>query len=64
MVANDAIRLKKDRKKDYSEIPLDCWERTKKVFELPEKEFIVFEAKDKKDGFKLFRQEIFKKGER
>ena len=59
MVANDAIRLKKDRKKDYSEIPLDCWERTKKVFELPEKEFIVFEAKDKKDGFKLFRQEIF-----
>ena len=64
MVANDAIRLKKDRKKGYSEIPLDCWERTKKVFELPEKEFIAFEAKDKKDGFKLFRKEIFKKGGR
>ena len=65
IVANDASRLKKDgRKKDYSKSPLDCWERTKKVFELPEKEFIVFEAKDKKDGFKLFRQEILKKGER
>ena len=65
MMANDAIRLKKDgRKQDYSKSPLDCWERTKKVFELPEKEFIVFEAKDKKDGFKLFRREIFKKGER
>ena len=27
-------------------------------------EFNAYEAKDKKDGFKLFRQEIFKKGER
>ena len=64
MVANDAIRLKKDRKKDYSEIPLDCWERTKKVFELPEKEFKELEEKGKKDGLMLFRREIFKKGER
>ena len=64
MVANDAIRLKKDRKKDCSKIPLDCWERTKKLFELPEKQFNALEAKDKKDGFKLFRQEIFKKGGR
>jgi len=65
MVANDAIRLKKDgRKKDYSKSPLDCWERMKKLFYLPEMEFNAYEAKDKKDGFKLFRQEIFKKGER
>ena len=65
MVVNDAIRLKKDsRKKDDSKSPLDCWERTKKLFELPEMEFKAYEAKDKKDGFKLFRQEIFKKGER
>ena len=65
MVANDAIRLKKDgRKKDYSKSPLDCWERTKKVFELPEKEFKDLEEKGKKDGLMLFRREIFKKGER
>ena len=64
MVANDAIPLKKDRKKDHSAIPLDCWERTKKLFELPEIEFNAIEAKDKKDGFKIFRQEIFKKGKR
>ncbi len=64
MVANDAIRLKKDRKKDYSKIPLDCWERTKKLFYLPEKEFKELEEKDKKDGLMLFRREIFKKGER
>ena len=65
MVANDAIRLKKDsRKKDYLKSPLDCWERTKKLFELPEMEFKAYEAKDKQDGFKLFKQKIFKKGER
>ena len=64
MVANDAIRPKKDRKKDYSKIPLDCWERTKKLFYLPEKEFKAIEAKGKKDGLMLFRREIFKKGER
>ena len=34
MVANDAIRLKKGRKEDYLEIPLDCWERTKNLFQL------------------------------
>ena len=64
MLANDAIRLKKDRKKDYSKIPLDCWERTKKLFYLPEKEFNELEEKGKKDGLMLFRREIFKKGER
>ena len=33
MAANDASRLKKEsRKKDYSKSPLDCWERTKKLF--------------------------------
>ncbi len=64
MMANDAIRLKKDRKNDYSKIPLDWWERVKKLFELPEQEFKALEEKEKKDQFKLFRREIFKKGER
>ena len=64
MVANDAGRLKKERKEDYSKSPLDCWERTKKLFELPEKEFKELKERGRKNGFKLFRREIFKKGER
>ena len=50
MVLNDAIRLKKDsRKQDYSKSPLDCLERTKKLFELPEKQFKAYEAKEAKN---------------
>ena len=60
MKASNALRLRKQRSINYYRMPLDWWERQKRLPDLNKEELIQLKKKDYLESIRLFRREIFK----
>jgi len=63
MKASDALRLKKQRSIDYYKMPLDWWERQKRLPDIDEEGLVLLKKQDYLESIRPFRREIFKKPE-
>ena len=63
MNASDALRLRKQRSINYNVMPLDWWEKQKRLPDIDEEGLVLLKKKDYLESIRLFRREIFKKPE-
>ena len=64
MNASDALRLRKQRSINYNVMPLDWWEKQKRLPDIDVEMLVLLEKKDYLESIRLFRREIFKKPEK
>jgi hypothetical protein len=63
MNASDALRLRKQKSINYKVMPLDWWERQKRLPDVNGEELVKLKKQDYLESIRLFRREIFKKPE-
>ena len=59
MKASEALRLRKQRTINYKVMPLDWWERQKRLPEVNREELVKLKKQDYLESIRLFRREIF-----
>ena len=59
MKAIEALRLRKQRSINYKVMPLDWWERQKRLPDVDEEGLVLLKKQDYMESIRLFRREIF-----
>ena len=60
MKASEALRLKKQKSINYNVMPLDWWERQKRLPDVNGEELEKLKKQDYLESIRIFRREIFK----
>jgi hypothetical protein len=63
MKASEALRLRKQRSINYKVMPLDWWERQKRLPDFDEEGLVLLKKQDYLESIRPFGREIFKKRE-
>ena len=63
MNASDTLLLRKQRRINYKVMPLDWWERQKRLPDVDEEGLVLLKKQDYLESIRPFRREIFKKPE-